>query len=205
MANNRSPYCTGLPFSTYALTISPSVLGRNLVHQLHRLDDAEHLVLLHPLPDLDERGRAGLRAPVEGADDRRLHHRQLERFASRPRSGPAPRGADGPRPPVAARRSPAAGAAAIICIGAAWKVGRARLAHPQLQPVAFQLEFRQVVLAHERENPFDIRKVHSAPSSLRAAPCTRRQSTSQPVVGDQHVVFDPHAADARARTRPARS
>ena len=24
MANKRSPYCTGLPFSTYALTISPS-------------------------------------------------------------------------------------------------------------------------------------------------------------------------------------
>ena len=24
MANSRSPYCTGLPFSTYALTISPS-------------------------------------------------------------------------------------------------------------------------------------------------------------------------------------
>src|SRR3954462_10748105 len=30
------------------------VLRRDLVHQLHRFDDAEHLVLLHPFADLDE-------------------------------------------------------------------------------------------------------------------------------------------------------
>ena len=45
-------------------------LGVDLVHELHRLDDAEHLPLLHRLPDLDERLGTRLRRAVEGADDR---------------------------------------------------------------------------------------------------------------------------------------
>src|SRR3569623_1399145 len=43
----------------------------DLVHQLHRLDDAEHLPLLDPGADLDERAGVGRRRPIEGADDRR--------------------------------------------------------------------------------------------------------------------------------------
>src|SRR5687768_10224589 len=52
------------------------VLRSNLVHQLHRFDDAEHLVLLHPLPDFHEGGGARFRGPVERSDDRRLHDRE---------------------------------------------------------------------------------------------------------------------------------
>src|SRR3989449_2172196 len=45
----------------------------DLVHQLHRLDDAQHLTLLHTLRDFDERTGAGPAGSVEGAHDRRLH------------------------------------------------------------------------------------------------------------------------------------
>src|SRR6187200_2362427 len=41
------------------------VLRRDLVHQLHRFDDAEHLILLHPLTDLDERRGARLGRAIE--------------------------------------------------------------------------------------------------------------------------------------------
>src|SRR5574338_945776 len=44
-------------------------LGLDLVHELHRLDDAERLALLHLLADLHERGRVGRGGPVEGADE----------------------------------------------------------------------------------------------------------------------------------------
>src|SRR5229473_8255031 len=50
----------------------------DLVHQLHRLDDAEDVALLHRRADLDERGRSRLGRAIEGADDRRLYHRQLD-------------------------------------------------------------------------------------------------------------------------------
>src|SRR5262245_4397746 len=46
------------------------VLGRDLVHQLHRLDDAEDLIFLHALANLDKRGSTGLRGGVKGSDDR---------------------------------------------------------------------------------------------------------------------------------------
>src|SRR5262249_26591820 len=48
-----------------------SGLRLDLVHQLHRLHDAEHLPLLDHVPFRDERGRLGLRCAVEGADHRR--------------------------------------------------------------------------------------------------------------------------------------
>jgi hypothetical protein len=37
---------------------------------------------------------------------------------------------------------------------------RARFPHPQFQPVPFQLEFREVMLPHQLENPFDISEIH---------------------------------------------
>ena len=54
------------------------VLRRDLVHQLHRFDDAEHLILLHLLADLDERRGARFGRAVEGADNRRLDDCELE-------------------------------------------------------------------------------------------------------------------------------
>src|SRR5436190_2905052 len=49
------------------------VLGLDLVHDLHRFDDAERLRLLDAVADGDVRLGAGLRGAVERADHRRLH------------------------------------------------------------------------------------------------------------------------------------
>src|SRR5512134_1937536 len=51
----------------------PVGLRLDLVHELHRLDDAERLALLHLRADVDERRRLGRRRPVERADERRVH------------------------------------------------------------------------------------------------------------------------------------
>src|SRR5262245_15216428 len=45
-------------------------VGLDLVHQLHRLDDAEDLALPDAGADLGEGFRLGRRRPVERADDR---------------------------------------------------------------------------------------------------------------------------------------
>src|SRR5713101_7646091 len=50
----------------------------DLVHQLHRLDDAEHLPFLHLGTDVNERRRARLGRAVERADDRRLDDGELD-------------------------------------------------------------------------------------------------------------------------------
>src|SRR4051812_47119096 len=54
------------------------VLGVDLVHQLHRLDDAQHLTFLHGRADVDEWRRARFRGSIERADDRRFHDRELD-------------------------------------------------------------------------------------------------------------------------------
>ena len=115
MANRRSPYCTALPFSTYDVDDFALVLGRDLVHQLHRFDDAEHLVLLHVVADLDERGGAWLRGAVERADDRRLDDREIDRLilcACSRRAGFGRRAASGGGESAAPRRQRAARPAA---------------------------------------------------------------------------------------------
>src|SRR5215467_9868277 len=53
------------------------VLRRDLVHQLHRFDDAEHLILLDAIADLHERRGSWLGRPIERTDNRRLHDGQL--------------------------------------------------------------------------------------------------------------------------------
>src|SRR5215211_5660407 len=47
-------------------------LRLHLVHELHRLEDAERLARRDSVTLLDERGRARLRRPVKGADHRSL-------------------------------------------------------------------------------------------------------------------------------------
>src|SRR5678815_311413 len=47
----------------------PRLVRLDLVHQLHRLDDAEDLALLHHRAHLDEGRLVGRRRPVEGADE----------------------------------------------------------------------------------------------------------------------------------------
>src|SRR5438477_5498807 len=51
----------------------PGLLRLDLVHQLHRLDDAEHLPLLHHLAHLHERRVVGRGGAIEGADERGVH------------------------------------------------------------------------------------------------------------------------------------
>src|SRR5258708_34232327 len=46
------------------------VLGIDLVHQLHRFDDAEHVAFFYGRSNLDERGRAGFGRTIERAADR---------------------------------------------------------------------------------------------------------------------------------------
>jgi hypothetical protein len=55
----------------------PITLGVDLVHELHRLDDAEHLPFAHLLAHVGKRLGAGLGRAVEGADDRGLHDREV--------------------------------------------------------------------------------------------------------------------------------
>ncbi len=64
-------------------------LGLHLVHQLHRLEDAEGLALGDDVALLDERRRVRLRRAVEGADHRRLDADEAvrRRRAQRRRTG----------------------------------------------------------------------------------------------------------------------
>src|SRR5438067_13935312 len=50
----------------------PLAVGLDLVHEFHRLEDAQGLAGADRVADLDERRRARLRRPVERADHRRL-------------------------------------------------------------------------------------------------------------------------------------
>ena len=68
----------GLAVLDVALDDLAFVLGGDLVHQLHRLDDAEHLVFADRVTDFDEGGSIGVRRAVERADDRGLDDGELD-------------------------------------------------------------------------------------------------------------------------------
>ena len=57
----------GLAILDVALDDLAFVLGGDLVHQLHRLDDAEHLVFADRVTDFDEGGSIGVRLARDGA------------------------------------------------------------------------------------------------------------------------------------------
>src|SRR5262245_39548425 len=66
------PVLNGLPVLCKDAGNLPVVLGVDLVHELHRFDDAEDLSLLDARSDLYERCGAGLGRTIEGPDDRRF-------------------------------------------------------------------------------------------------------------------------------------
>ena len=63
-------------------------LGLDLVHQLHRLDDAERLAGPDDRADLDERRRVGRRRAIERADERARHVDHVGRLSLAAGSGP---------------------------------------------------------------------------------------------------------------------
>jgi hypothetical protein len=62
MTNSGWSNSTGSPFSTSMRRTVPATLGLDLVHHLHRLDDAQGVADLDVLPDFDEG-----RLPGDGA------------------------------------------------------------------------------------------------------------------------------------------
>ena len=102
-ANRRSPNSTGCAFSRKTLTIGAGDVALDLVHQLHRLDDAEHLALRDDVADLDVRIGVRVRRP-----GRRCRRSARSRSGRRPRRRPPAAAASGrrrpaPQPPPAAR------------------------------------------------------------------------------------------------------
>ena len=99
MTNSGWPNSTGSPFSARTATTLPAASALDLVHHLHRLDDAEHLADPDFLAHLDEGLRAGRGRAVEGAD----HGRRDEVFVAGCRvAGAAVGGRRVPRPRAAA-------------------------------------------------------------------------------------------------------
>ena len=74
MTNSGWPNSTGWPFSTRIALIVAARVGLDLVHQLHRFDDAQRVAVRDGVADLDERRRARRRRAIERADHRALDH-----------------------------------------------------------------------------------------------------------------------------------
>ena len=117
MPNSGIPYSTGLPLATNILAMVARDFGLDLVHQLHRLDDAEHLAFFNRVADLDERRRARRRRFVVGADDGRLHDEQVG-VGSRFCDGAAPLDALPPRRELAGTAGAAQGAPQAAALAA---------------------------------------------------------------------------------------
>src|SRR3954465_10077138 len=73
----------GLPVLDIRLYEFPIGFGSDLVHQLHRLDDAQDLPLLDLPAGFDECLGARLRRSVERADDRRLDDSEIDILVDR--------------------------------------------------------------------------------------------------------------------------
>ena len=136
------------------------VLRVDLVHQLHRFDDAEHLPLLHGRADLDERRRPRLRRTIERADNGRLHDGELD-VGVEPASVTTRR-AGGCRRRGAVLQDAGAGGADGGAARGETPAGVPRRVLPDLepQPVVLDFELRQLVLAHEVEDLLQLLEVH---------------------------------------------
>ena len=71
MTNSGWPNSTGSPFVAMIAVTLPDLVALDLVHHLHRFDDAEDLAFLDLGADLDEGLRAGRGGRIEGAHHRR--------------------------------------------------------------------------------------------------------------------------------------
>jgi len=130
------------------------VIALDLVHQLHRLDDAEHLALLHRRALFDKRRRPGLRGAVEGAHDRRRDNRQVG-VSSHGGSRIQP-GLDGPRRARAARHRHRRQRGVGRHGRGVDHVRAARLPDFDLEAVDFEFELAQVVFLDQVEDAADV-------------------------------------------------
>src|SRR6516225_5295665 len=73
----RLPILHWLPAGSNALDDLTSNIRLDLVHQLHRFNDAQNLSYFHLVAHLHKGRRARRRRLVEGPHDRRLHLMQL--------------------------------------------------------------------------------------------------------------------------------
>src|SRR4051794_37149474 len=73
----------GLPVLDVGLYELPVAVGGDLVHEFHRLDDAEDLSLPDRLPDVHEGLGARLRRSVERTDNRGLDDQEVDVFVGR--------------------------------------------------------------------------------------------------------------------------
>src|ERR1700730_8309144 len=72
------PVLDGLPVLDIHTDHLSVIFRIDLVHQLHRFDDAEDLPLLHDIAHFHKCRGAGLRRSEERADDRGLHHGEID-------------------------------------------------------------------------------------------------------------------------------
>ena len=106
--NISSPSETSSPFSGRMRTHDARKIARDLVHHLHRFENAQHLPDLDAIADLDERLRTRRRRAIKDADDRGGH--LLERSPAAVGAGRAAPGPPEPRRRRSLRRLGRAGA-----------------------------------------------------------------------------------------------
>src|SRR3954447_21782145 len=125
------------------------VLRRDLVHQLHRLDDAQNLILLDPLTDFNERRSAGLGTSIEGSHNRRLDDRKFHGLLI---LGGRRQNRGGGNGRYRHLRRLQRGDRRVGNGRGHWK-RHGCLPNPELHSVALDLEFRQVVLPDQLQDP----------------------------------------------------
>ena len=149
------PNSTALPFCAKISTMVPEHVGLDLVHQLHRFDDAERLSRAHHRADLDERRRVGAGRAVERPDEGARH---VDRVVGHGRLG------------ARRRRAPARACATRHRGAAPRRASRRDLAahDADASALVLVLELPDVVLDEEVEQ------------RLAACRCRRSQSRSSP-------------------------
>ena len=198
MANSRSPYCTGLPFSTYALTTSPSY--------------PDVISFISFIASMMQRTWSFFtRCPISTNEARPAPGtgRRCRRSGTSPRRAPPTRSrrplgaaaAAGPGPAAAARRTGGGGDGRAGRRHHLHGSGVERRARRPLSARAASIRHVPARIPRGRASARARGSVRCQKSPIQLPalssqlPC--RVKTSQPVCGHQYVVFNPHAADAR--------